>query len=108
MAYALVQDVAASWERYRQVAAALTEPTPQGLILHVAGPTAEGVRVIGVWESERDCQLFQRESLLPAIAALGGPVRPQATVRELRAAQVVLGAATHANPPSNREKREKQ
>jgi hypothetical protein len=38
VAYAFVQDVAASWEQYGRVAAALVEPAPAGLLLHVAGP----------------------------------------------------------------------
>jgi hypothetical protein len=41
MAYAYVQDVAASWEQYKRVAGSLVEPTPAGLILHIAGPTDE-------------------------------------------------------------------
>jgi hypothetical protein len=41
MAYAFVQDVAASWQQYELIAAATVEPVPDGLILHVAGPTDE-------------------------------------------------------------------
>jgi hypothetical protein len=39
VAYAYVQDVASSWDQYERVAAALADPPPEGLIVHVAGPT---------------------------------------------------------------------
>ncbi len=59
MAYAYVQDVAASWQQYQQVAESLVEPAPAGLILHVAGPTDEGVRIIDVWDSEQAWQAYR-------------------------------------------------
>ena len=59
MSYAFVQDVASSWEQYEYYAAALVDPAPTGLILHVAGPTDEGFRIIDVWESEEAWQDFQ-------------------------------------------------
>ena len=77
MSYAFVQDVAASWDQYERVGASLMEPAPAGLILHVAGPTDEGFRTIEVWESEQAWEHFQAKRLAPAIAALGGPARPQ-------------------------------
>jgi hypothetical protein len=96
MAYALVQDVASSWEQYQRVAAGLLEPTPAGLIAHIAGPTDEGFRTIELWESEEAWQRFRVERLAPAIAALGGPSRPEPTVRDLHPEHVVLGSRTTA------------
>jgi hypothetical protein len=90
VSYAFVQDIAASWRDYQQVAAALVDPPPTGLILHAAGPTDEGVRVIAIWDDEPACQRFRRERLEPAIARLGGPARPQPTFRDLHAAQLVV------------------
>jgi hypothetical protein len=84
LSYAFVQDVAASWDQYQRVAASLMEPAPAGLILHVASPTNEGFRTIEVGESERAWEHFQAEWLAPAIAALGGPARPEPTFRGLR------------------------
>ena len=52
MPYAFVEDVPASWEHYAPLAAALAGPPPRGLIVHAAGPTDEGYRIIAVWESE--------------------------------------------------------
>jgi hypothetical protein len=91
MPYAFVQDVASSWEHYEHFAAALVEPAPAGLILHVAGPTEEGFRIIGVWESEEAWRDFQARRLAPAIAALGGPSRPEPTFRDLHPSHVVVG-----------------
>jgi hypothetical protein len=89
--YAYVQDVASSWEQYEQVTASLVDPPPSGLLLHVAGPTDEGVRIIDVWESEADWERFRAERLDPAIAALGGPARPEPTFRDVHPEHVVLG-----------------
>jgi hypothetical protein len=106
--YALVQDVAASWEQYERVAAALVEPAPAGLLLHVAGPTEEGFRTIDVWESEEAWQRFQTERLNPAIAALGGPSRPEPTFRDLHPAHVVVGALDAGRGGDTRTPRREQ
>jgi hypothetical protein len=95
MPYAFVQDVASSWEQYEQFAAALVEPAPAGLILHVAGPTDEGFRIIDIWEKEEAWQDFRAQRLAPAIAALGGPARPEPTFRDLHSAHVVIGDRMH-------------
>jgi hypothetical protein len=106
VAYASVHDVASSWEHYARVAAALVDPMPEGLIVHVAGPTDEGVRIIDLWESETAWERFRAERLAPAIAALGGPARREPTFRDLHPEHVVLrnrGAAQ----PSGAEKEER-
>jgi hypothetical protein len=95
VAYAFVQDVAASWQQY-ELAAATVEPVPDGLILHAAGPTDEGFRIIDVWESEDAWHRFEAERLAPAIGALGGPARPEPTFRDVRARHVVFGEAISA------------
>lgn len=58
VSYVVVEDVAASWEQYGRFADALEGPTPAGLILHAAGPTDEGFRIVGVWESEEAWRRF--------------------------------------------------
>ena len=88
MAYAFVEDVAASWEQYECFAAALAGPAPAGLILHVAGPTDEGFRIIGVWESEADWLRFRAECLDPP-TLLSRHAQPM--FRALRPAHVVYG-----------------
>jgi hypothetical protein len=46
-----------------------------GLVAHVSGPSADGWRIIDVWESEEDYQRFVVERLNPAlqIATRGTP-----------------------------------
>src|SRR5687768_3733790 len=90
VAYAYVHDVASSWLQYELVAGALVDPPPEGLLVHLAGPTDEGVRIIDVWESEDAWEHFRAERLAPAIAALGGPSRPEPTFRDLHPEHVVL------------------
>jgi hypothetical protein len=91
VSHAIVQDVPVSWVEYQRVATALVDPVPVGLILHVAGPTDEGVRTIDVWETEEAWQRFRDERLGSAPGALGGTSRPEPSLRELRALQLVLG-----------------
>jgi hypothetical protein len=88
MAYVVVEDVAASWEHYRRVAEALAGPAPAGLIVHAAGPTDEGFRIVAVWESEEARQRFLAERL-GGDAGAGAHVAP--VVRPLRPAHVVIG-----------------
>jgi hypothetical protein len=107
MAYAFVQDIAASWQLYRQLGGALLEPPPPGLILHVAGPTDEGIRIIDIWASADAWQHFQTERLGPAIAALGGPTRPAPTFRDLHPAHIVVGYAKPTRPNPAQPKGEK-
>lgn len=61
--YAFVNDVAASWEHYQRFADALQGPIPEGLVLHAAGPTDEGFRIIAVWESEEAWERFRTDRL---------------------------------------------
>lgn len=103
MTYAYVQDLAASWEQYERVTAGLIEPPPAGLLVHVAGPTDDGVRIIDVWESEEAWERFRLDRLAPAIAALGGPSRPEQTFRDVRPEHVVV-----VNPVASRPRGRKQ
>jgi hypothetical protein len=104
MAYAFVQDIAASWQQYELIAATTVDPVPGGLILHVAGPTAEGFRVIDVWESEDAWQRFRAERLAPAIAALGGPARPEPTFRDVQVDHLVFGEAITSHARRTKER----
>jgi hypothetical protein len=87
--YAFVEDIAASWEHYQRFARALEGPTPEGLILHAAGPTDEGFRIIGVWESEDAWHRFREDRLDPEAEVAQTPP----TFRALRAQHVVQRGA---------------
>jgi len=89
MSYALVEDVPASWEHYREIAESIRR-SPVGLLVHVAGPTDEGFRIIEIWESEAAWLRFSGETE-PAPALTDPIVRPRIVVRDLLAIDVVLG-----------------
>ena len=93
MSYALVSDVPASWERYQAIVRLLGR-SPKGLLLHLAGPTDEGFRIIEVWESEAAWSGFA-EAFETAIRAVDPEVGPRATVRDLRALHVVGADCLH-------------
>ena len=59
MSYAVVCDVPASWELYQPLGDARANPVPDGLLLHVAGPTDEGFRLIDVWATREDWERFR-------------------------------------------------
>jgi hypothetical protein len=100
MVYAFVQDVAASWQHYQAAARVLDEGVPAGLILHVAGPTDEGVRMIEIWANEQAWQRYRAERLEPVIAALGGPATAEPSFRDLHPGHVVIG---NTATPTTRE-----
>jgi hypothetical protein len=89
MTYAFVNDVAASWEQYACFARAFAGPVPAGLVVHAAGPTDEGFRIIAVWESEEAWERF-RADRLGADAETVARVPP--AFRPLNARHVVHGA----------------
>jgi hypothetical protein len=89
MSYAFVNDVAASWERYERVAQAFEGPAPQGLVIHAAGPTDDGFRIIAVWESEDAWERFRADRLGPDVETMAH-VAP--TFRPLHALDVVRGS----------------
>jgi hypothetical protein len=102
MPYAFVEDIAASWEQYARFAAAFDGPPPDGLLLHAAGPTDEGFRIIGVWDSEAAWDRF-REDRLGGEAESVGEMPP--TVRVLRPAHVVHGVIRSVSVPAGGRRR---
>jgi len=95
VSYAFVEDIAASWELYAPFAAALDGEAPEGLVLHAAGPTEEGFRIIGIWDSEEAWQRFRRERLGLAAEAVA-QVPP--SFRALRPVHVVRGGPGGSRP----------
>jgi hypothetical protein len=88
--YAFVNDIAASWDHYQRFAEALDGSPPEGLVVHAAGPTDEGIRIIGVWASEEAWQRFRAERLG---ADAEGVAHVPRVFRELRPTHVVRGEA---------------
>jgi hypothetical protein len=89
MPYAFVEDIPASWEYYEPPAAVSGDQVPEGLILHVAGPTDEGFRTIDIWETREAWEEFRHNQL----ARVAPPFSRVAasTLRELRALHTVHG-----------------
>jgi hypothetical protein len=94
MSYAFVQDIAATWDEYAHLAAAIAA-RPEGLVIHVAGPTDDGFRIIGVWESEAAWRRFEAESQREHASA-GPPTL--ITFRALQPRHVVYGPLPAAPP----------
>ena len=84
MAHAHVTDVPQSWESYERVSAALgTEPV-DGLIVHAAGRTDEGFRIIEVWETKEAWQRFRAGLLQDVLGEQPGHAAAiEPAVREL-------------------------
>ena len=112
MTYAFVSDIPASWALYEQIAAELGGSVPDGLVIHAAGPTEEGIRIIDIWESEAAFRAFQQARLAPIIGRHVDHQRDaQPAFRDLHADHVVEGAAgpggrTHPAPSVLGAKRE--
>ena len=100
MSYAFVQDIAATWQQYERLAEAVAA-RPEGLVLHVAGPTDEGFRIIGVWESESAWERFKAEHELEH-ASIGAPA--PTTFRALQPRHVVYGRFTEPSPGSSADR----
>ena len=118
MSYALVRDIPASWEQYQGIARSI-ERVPAGLLLCVAGPTDEGIRIIEIWDSEVAWRQFA-PVLAGALLSVDPDVGSRTIVRDLRGAHLVIGAAlrgsaTHdsivghepvrSSPPLEKERR---
>lgn len=50
----------------------LADGSPEGLVAHVAGPVAEGWRIIDVWETEEHWQRFLAGPLASAVERVTG------------------------------------
>ena len=69
--WAFVSDVPISREQYDRLDKELGSDKPEGLIVHAAGESGSGVRIIDVWESKQQFEQFQSERLGPAMQKVG-------------------------------------
>jgi len=96
LTYAYVQDIAEDWEDYERLTAVLGDEVPEGLIVHVAGRTDSGFRIIDVWESREAWERFRDERLRPAArraaddGALEPPVFRDLQVRHVMRRKIAL------------------
>jgi hypothetical protein len=49
---------------------------PAGATIRMAGPTADGWRIVSLWDSEADFDRFRDERLAPALTGLGRELPP--------------------------------
>jgi hypothetical protein len=49
---------------------------PVGFRIRMAGPTAHGLRIMNLWDSEADFERFRNERLVPALARAGRTLSP--------------------------------
>jgi len=97
VSYALLYDVPADEEMYRQVNQAIGDQKPEGLVVHLVLQAESGLRHIGVWNSQQDWQRFRDQRLEPAVhavlAAAGFTQMPPAPpVQEIKLVDVWVGA----------------
>lgn len=74
MAVAVIIDIPGGTEQqYEQITAKLfpNGKLPEGWLLHLAGPTADGWRVVNVVPAQEQFEAFAREQLLPAAEQAG-------------------------------------
>ena len=88
--YAVVQDVPASWDAYLERVEAIGAPLPEGLLVHVAGPTDEGFRMIEVWESQAAWERFRDERLARALDHSLRLRQTHTTIRDLMVQRLFL------------------
>jgi hypothetical protein len=98
MSYAFVQDVPATWDTYREIAEALGPTAPTGLVLHAAGPTDEGFRMIGVWESREAWTRFHDDRLCAILDGLVAGSRAEPTYRELEVGHLLSSTRESGRP----------
>ena len=49
---------------------------PVGGRIRMAGPTADGWRIVTLWDSEEDWERFRKEKLVPALTGAGRAMPP--------------------------------
>ena len=97
MTLGVITDVSAPIELYDTVHAAMLERMTRsfdGLLLHLARPTADGFQAIEVWESREAYERGNREVVGPVFAeVLQGQAPPASVVTEFEVRGLVLPKA---------------
>ena len=74
MAVAVIVDVPGGNEQlYEQLKLFPEGKLPQGWLMHLAGPTETGWRVVNIVPSQEEFEAFAREQLEPAAQRVGDP-----------------------------------
>jgi hypothetical protein len=74
MAVAVIVDVPGGNEQlYEQLKLFPEGKLPEGWLMHLAGPTETGWRVVNIVPSQEEFEAFAREQLAPAAQQVGDP-----------------------------------
>jgi hypothetical protein len=97
MSYAMFYDVPANEGMYQNVKARIGDEQPEGLVVNLVVQTDNGLRHIGVWESQEDWQRFNDDRVRPAVhavltAAGFAEMPPDPPVEELKLVDVWIAA----------------
>lgn len=104
MAYAVVHDIACSWCEYEGVWRELLEPLLPGLLVHVAGPTDEGVRLIHIWAHDHPSAGDQADRLTTVIAN----IKVRTASRDFRPVHLLINEQASPTKPREEPKNEKK
>jgi hypothetical protein len=68
-------------EVYERAGASLAGGAPAGILYHACGPTEDGWRIFGIWETQAAFDAFTDGVYIPALRAQGGsrPSRREVT-----------------------------
>ena len=76
MAWAVTETFDVSWEDYQRIVGEVGEgDLPDGLYFHAAGPDADGIRTMSVWDSEESHRSFVEGRSTPAAVRVLGEER---------------------------------
>ena len=81
MAWGFVSELPISLADYDRLNGEIGQD-PEGLILHQSSQSANGVRIIDVWESKDAYERFERDTLMPAAERAGIPMGNEPPPRE--------------------------
>lgn len=107
MSFAVIHDLAVSWERYRRAAAAVAPGHTAGLLVYAAGPTEEGVRILALWQDEAAWRRFEAGRLAQSLDALDGPPVAPAVQRAWHAKHLVVSPAAALSAAASYTTKEK-
>ena len=91
MAYGTIMEFDAELDTHVKIIEAMGDDPVDGLIVHAAGTSAAGIRMVDVWESKDHYDRFFGERLMPAMAALDLPGGPPSSFEELDLPVVLRG-----------------
>jgi hypothetical protein len=91
MAWGFIMDFPLPAEEYDRLDSAVG-PNPEGLLVHIAVKSGDGMKIIDVWESKEAFERFERDVIMPATEqagtaaaeGAGGPPREEFEVHNLR------------------------